>query len=1587
MNDRDIAIVGVAALFPKAKNARQYWTNVVNGVDCLESVPASRWRYARNMQLPPEHEASLPNARGGFLDADIPFDSRRFGIIPNAVRHGDPDQFMMLSLIDDALLDAGIAADAGVRANTDVIIGRGGYVSQKLTELVMAGEYFDLLLEMLERKFPESIGGRRSEMEQYLRATLSPRDPESISSAIPNIVAGLCANRLNLGGLANVVDGACASSLLAVEQAMTRLRAGHADLAVVGGQFLQQRPAMSYVFSRLGAVSRSGNIRPFDRRADGILIGEGAGAVVLKRYADAVRDGDRAYAVIKGVGVSSDGRGRDVLAPSPAGQTRALERAYADAGVDPATIDYLEAHGTGTVAGDEAELQSITSFFGANSEKIKTRAMGSVKSMIGHLMPAAGIASLIRAALALSNKVVPPSLHCEQPHPLLADSPFYLNTTTRPWIHDLRLPPRRAGINAFGFGGVNAHVVLEEVPTTVEPHKLKCRPFENVTRRETELFAFAAKTTAELDLQLVRTGNFLDANHSEAKPADVASSLAAEVDVSRPVKLAIIAADLTQLRAKLATVREAVAAGKADFTEADDVYFSTDAARHRGKIACLFPGQGFPGLIGNYPDHLSELCLHYEVVREQFDFLELRDRHPEDRVPTSIVFWPPEHFPLEVRQLLRQRLAPVTTEADAPLMRDFAPDQRYLSTIGVTLANWASWLLVSKFNVPIDMITGQSQGEMAAICAAGIYEFRETVPAYWKLLNPNPLLAPNGRMAFTWMTEEKVQPLLDEYPGTYLAICVSPQAVILGGDRIALLELVERLRKEDNFVQMLPYPPIHTPLLSDLRNELIEQLDTTQLPHRPAHTAVYSSITTELFPTDAAGIQETLLMNVDRPLRAWQTVRRMHADGARIFLQMGGGHAAAHLAEHLGAGEPVTAAAVDVETRSPLTQLNHLVGTLFAAGVPLTLEPLFLNRRVERLDLDAPQPAAGKSAAAISLRIDFCPLDNPLVPPRRSEPAVSAEPSLPATSPAAPTVAAPPRPAATPRELSVVATAATIDHDFPLLGTLLQYEPGCELVALRRFDLERDLFLMDHCFVAGGGIKPISECMPVVPMTFSIELMCEAAAALFPHLTVIGCEQVRAMRWIAMRRVSTVDVRVEASLAAVDETTGVHRVAVNLIFEDKVSAAVNVLLADAYREDLQFEIAAPEYQHEWQWSPEELYSERYMFHGPRFHAVTGLGPFGNPTFYGELTILPHDQLFADLPMPQLVSDPVALDALGQLFGCWCATLGWESLPIGVEKIEFYRTPPPPGTQIPVYVQILEFDPMLRRIECQIEAGDGAGGVWLRAKGWADWLYKTPRRLKDFMRFPARYLFAEEFSAPDGDAEAVYTTVAASEVTHADAEWIWYTLLSRDELDPFLAIPDPKQKLRVVASRFAVKDAVRLWMLRHATPEQLALFGEEAHPASMTLTHDDRGRPCMTHHRQVPLPHVSLAHCDLRAVAVASADEIGIDVEPADRDTAEILPQFAGDDEMALLTALEERLPGLNWPTRLWCAKEATGKLLGIGLDGRPKDFQLLDVEGAEKMIVCHEPSGRRGIVTICNLDDVIVATARAEADWDRHAST
>jgi acyl transferase domain-containing protein len=453
----------MAGVFPGAEDVQTFWENIVTRTDCIQDAPED-WEGTAFYDPDSRANDRIYCKRGGFLK-DLTFRPADYGVMPRSIDGADPDHFIGLAVATQALADAGYAEGHLASDRTQVIVGRGTYINRAFTNQLQHCFVLDQTVRLLKELHPEYEETQLHEIKAHLKASLAPFNSEVAPGLVPNVMTGRIANRLNLMGANFTVDAACASSLVSVELAVQALRTGKCDLALAGGANLATAAPTYMLFCQLEALSRSGRIRPFDQEADGTLLGEGFGMLVLKRLEDAKRDDRRIYALIKSVGTASDGRGLSVLAPRVEGEELAIRRAYEEARVSPETIGLVEAHGTATLVGDATEIEALRRVFGSRQGPATRCALGTVKSMIGHLIPAAGIAGLIKAALALYHKVLPPTLHCEHPHPKLGleRTPFYINTETRPWIHGRPLP-RRAAVNAFGFGGINAHAILEEYP-------------------------------------------------------------------------------------------------------------------------------------------------------------------------------------------------------------------------------------------------------------------------------------------------------------------------------------------------------------------------------------------------------------------------------------------------------------------------------------------------------------------------------------------------------------------------------------------------------------------------------------------------------------------------------------------------------------------------------------------------------------------------------------------------------------------------------------------------------------------------------------------------------------------------------------------------------------------------------------------------------------------------------------------------------------------------------------------------------------------------------------------------------------------
>ncbi len=484
-----IAIVGMTAILPGSADSQGFWSDIVSGRDLITAVPSHYWLIEDYYDPDPAAEDKTYAKRGAFLSR-IAFDAREFGVPPSALPATDSAQLLALLGAQRVLRDAAAGrVDHVSRERTSVILGVAGATASALQT---AGR----LQRPLWVKGLRESGMPEEDVQAAcarIAANFTPLQENTFPGLLSNVVAGRIANRFDLGGSNFVVDAACAGSLAAVSVAMNELHLDQADMVITGGVDAMNDVLMYMCFSKTPALSPTGDCRPFSDNADGTMIGEGLSMFALRRLSDAERDGDRIYAVISGLGSSSDGRAKSVYAPRPKGQALALKRAYEAAGFGPETIGMVEAHGTGTPAGDAAEFEALRNVYEtADQSRRQWCALGSVKSQIGHTKSTAGAAALFKTAMALHHRVLPPTIKVERLNPKLdvSSSPFYINTVARPWFESSS-HPRRAAVSSFGFGGTNFHLVLEEYSGSAPP------PRSFMTSPE-ELVLLGAETPALL---------------------------------------------------------------------------------------------------------------------------------------------------------------------------------------------------------------------------------------------------------------------------------------------------------------------------------------------------------------------------------------------------------------------------------------------------------------------------------------------------------------------------------------------------------------------------------------------------------------------------------------------------------------------------------------------------------------------------------------------------------------------------------------------------------------------------------------------------------------------------------------------------------------------------------------------------------------------------------------------------------------------------------------------------------------------------------------------------------------------------------
>jgi acyl transferase domain-containing protein/NAD(P)H-dependent flavin oxidoreductase YrpB (nitropropane dioxygenase family)/NAD(P)-dependent dehydrogenase (short-subunit alcohol dehydrogenase family) len=909
----DIAIIGMGCMLPGAPDLSTYWSNILNKVDAITEIPADRWDWRLYYDPDPSAPDKIYSKWGGFLD-DHPFDPMRYGMPPNTLPSIEPLQLLTLEVVRAALEDSGYLDQPHVRPRTSVVLGAGGGVAD------LGSRYG------IRAGLPNLIDGVPGEVLEALPEWTE----DSFAGILLNVAAGRVANRFDLGGSNFTVDAACASSLAAIYLGIKELESGTSDLVIAGGTDTVQNPFGYLCFSKTRALSPRGRCRTFDATADGIVISEGLAAVVLKRLSDAERDGDRIYAVIKGIASSSDGRDKGLTAPRREGQIASLERAYAKAGFSPSTVGLIEAHGTGTVAGDRAEVDALKSVFDSASTARQSCAIGSVKSMIGHTKCTAGVAGLIKVALALHHKVIPPTLNVTEPNPRAGfpESPFYVSSETRPWIRAASAPTRRAGVSAFGFGGTNFHTVLEEHTTGLPP----ALPGPVVDRDRPEILLFQGGSLRDLDGQLAAISGALDAG-ARPRPGDLAFSLWKQVRAQgrAALTMALILEPGADPGGRLARARSLLGASGGEINDPTGIYLSSRPLAAVGKLAFLFPGQG-----SQYPGMLGDLAVHFPEAREAFEAFDETLAGCYDGALSRRIFPPPEFTPEE-----KKRSAAELTRTEVA--------QPALGAAGTAMLR-----VLDSLGIRPQMAAGHSYGEYVALHAADVID-TATLAVLSEARGRSIIEASSedlGTMAAVPAGREQVEALIGSREDLWIANLNAPAQTVISGSRAAIEEAVAAMVARGIEARSLPVAcAFHSPLVAPARDRLARVLDASEF--RPPAFPVFSNTTATAYPEDGRATATLLTEHLVNPVLFADEIEAMYSAGARIFLEAGPRSVLTSLTRQILEGRRHVAISTDQPGRSGLLQLLHALGQLAAQGAAPDLDRLFAGRDVRALRLSA----------------------------------------------------------------------------------------------------------------------------------------------------------------------------------------------------------------------------------------------------------------------------------------------------------------------------------------------------------------------------------------------------------------------------------------------------------------------------------------------------------------------------------------------------------------------------------------------------------------------------------------------------------
>jgi polyketide-type polyunsaturated fatty acid synthase PfaA len=931
-----IAITGMACQFPEAGNLFEFWNNIsdkkysIQDIDTVDDL--SYWDKKQHFDPDPKALDKTYAHQAGFIKP-IDFDPIEFKIPPVLVESISAAQLFALHVAKQAVVDSGLNQEYS-QVNKDkvgVILGGSGNGNTSFSLLVR--QQIAVFLRIARKcGTPDNIA---KEISNRLYDTSLLWNEDSFPGFLGNVACGRIASHFDFGGTSNMVDAACASSHAAIKSAIYELRSGSCDAVLTGGVNLENSIFSFMCFSKTPALSKEGISRPFDEDADGMLLGDGVGMLVLKRLQDAEAHGDRIYAVIKSIEASSDGRAKSVFAPRDAGQVKALERAYQAAGISPEDVQLVEAHGTGTASGDDTELNSLNMVYGNYDIAPNSIAVGSIKSQIGHTRCAAGAASLIKISLALHHKVLPPTINVKNPAKIFQDdsTPFYVNSEARPWIQNHNKKPRIAVTSAFGFGGTNYHIVAQEYQTD---HTKSYR-----TRTLPEVILLHEATPHLLSDKIEEILTTWQGEHAESKFQNFVSHQILTIP-SESARLAFTATSATDAVNQLKKVQDLIKKQPNNgFEHPQGIYYQPQAVIHStNEIVMLFPGQG-----SQHVNMAREIANNFPEMRAAIKKAD-HIRSTQHYKPISTIIYPNPKF-VQAQKVIDNENLTSTENAQPALAAICAGYTNLLDKLGFKAGKFA----------------GHSFGEITALWAAGsinedqLYKLAQDRGHAMKLALSETKEA--SGMAAVKASEKIVSEAIKSFPNLSIANCNSPKQTVLAGDQTSVSKIIKKLKEQGIKAQKLNVSAaFHSPFVKSANKTFAKSLANEKIeePSQP----LYSNVSGQRHDIKAEKIRQNLADQLTQSVRFVDMIEAIYAEGGRLFVEVGPKGVLSKLTNEILADKPHHVVSVN-----PSSKDNH-VAQFFSALAKL----LALGVKLEKTDPYRLRPEINTSKSRISAHLD-----------------------------------------------------------------------------------------------------------------------------------------------------------------------------------------------------------------------------------------------------------------------------------------------------------------------------------------------------------------------------------------------------------------------------------------------------------------------------------------------------------------------------------------------------------------------------------------------------------------------------------------